>query len=153
MLLNILFISDDDRFILDMIGFNIETSLENCNIGIFQAEKEIDIRQSLNHDDIHLIVADMNIDKIVVDEFYDKLQRDIKYRDFPFVFTSANAEDIEIASLKGLDNFFLKPIDVDKLLERLHDILENIQKEINKVEYNIDYFSEDDDYIDVDDIY
>ena len=153
MVLNILFISDDDRFILDMIGFSIENSLENCNIGIFQAEQEVEIMNSLNLDDIHLIVADMNVDSLVVYEFYDKLQRDIKYRDFPFVFTSANAEDIEIASLKGMDNFFLKPIDVDKLLDRLHDILESIQKEIKKVEYNLDYFSEDDDYIDVDDIY
>jgi len=153
MLLNILFISTDDRFILDMIGFNIENSLEDCSIGIFQAQEELDILQSLNHDDIHLIVADMNIDEIIVDEFYDRLQRDIKYRDFPFVFTSSIGEDIEIASLKGLDNFFLKPIDVDKLLARLYEILENIKKDIQKDEYSLDYFSEDDDYIDVDDIF
>jgi hypothetical protein len=82
MVLNILFISDDDRFILDMIGFNIESSLQDCNIGIFQAQDEEIILKHLDHDDIHLVVADMNLESLVVYEFYDKLQHDIKYRDF-----------------------------------------------------------------------
>ena len=146
MVLNILFISGDDRFTLDMIGFNIESSLEDCNIGIFKAEDEGDILYHLDHDDIHLIVADMNIETIESYEFYDKLQQDIKYRDIPFVFLSSNEEDQDIAILKGISNFFLKPLDVDQLLETLHNILKNAKSKQENTSLPDGYSLDDDSY-------
>jgi len=151
MQLNILFISDADHFVLEMIGFNIESSLEDCTVQSIICETEEEILHNLDYNDINLIVADMDIKSIMVGLFYDQLQTDNRYKDIAFVFVSSNQDDIEIALLKGIDNFFLKPItNVDGLLSRIAIILEEIKNQ-KKSEHDV-YNLLDDDSL-ADDIY
>ncbi len=123
MLLNILYLSEDDETVFDFIGYNLESSLGDCNIKNFVADEEKEAIDIIEFNNINLIVADMNIKSIYSFEFYDKLHADVKFAHIPFVFLSSNEEDQEISILKGLNNFFLKPLDVDQLLETLHNIL------------------------------
>lgn len=133
MKLNILFLTLDDIMVLEFIGYSLEESLTDTTIGILDAQYEKDAREILESTRVDLIIADMNINTLESYEFYDKLQEENKYKDIPFVFLSANEEDQDIAILKGISNFFLKPLDVEQLLQTLHDILKksHIKEETN----------------------
>ncbi len=127
MKLNILFLTLDDIMVLEFIGYSLEESLTDTNIGILEAHYEKDAMEILESTKVDLIIADMNIDTLESYEFYDKLQVSEKYNNIPFVFLSKLEDDHDIAILKGISNFFLKPLDVDQLLETLHNILKNSQ--------------------------
>ena len=140
MILSILYLSEDDETVFDFIGYSLESSLGDCTIKNFVADNEKDAIEILEFNNINLIVADMNIDSIYSFEFYDKLNLDVKFQDIPFVFLSSNEDDQEISILKGISNFFLKPLDVDQLLETLHNILDNTKSnQTNNLDYTIDY--------------
>jgi len=128
MKLNILFLTLDDIMVLEFIGYSLEESLSDTSIGILEAHYEKDANEILESTKIDLIIADMNIDTLESYEFYDKLQESDKYKNIPFVFLSSNEEDQDIAILKGISNFFLKPLNVEQLLLTLHNILKNSQE-------------------------
>lgn len=128
MKLNILFLTQDDRMVLEFMGHTLEDSLQDTTIGIYDASTHEEAINIIQYNTIDLIIADMDIDTIESYEFYDELHADVKFDSIPFVFLSANEENQEIAILKGISNFFLKPLDVEQLLETLHDILSNINK-------------------------
>ena len=123
---NILFLTLDDIMVLEFIGYSLEESLPNTSIGILDAHYEKDASEILKSTKVDLIVVDMNIETLDTYEFYDKIQNNSKYKEIPFVFLSANKEDQDIAIKKERNNFFLKPLDADQLLKRLHDILQTL---------------------------
>lgn len=127
MKLNILFLTLDDIMVLEFLGHSLEESLTDTAIGILEARYEKDAIKILESSRVDLIIADMNIDTLESYEFYDKLQEDDKYKNIPFIFLSNLEEDQDIAILKGISNFFLKPIDVDQLLETVQKIIRNSQ--------------------------
>jgi len=145
--LNILFLTLDDIMVLEFIGYSLEESLKDASIGILEARYEKDALEILESQKVSLIIADMNINTLESYEFYDKLQLDNKYKNIPFVFLSANEDDQDIAILKGISNFFLKPLDVDQLLETLHNILKNTKSSSQQPENNLFHYALDDDKI------
>ena len=145
MKLNILFLTLDDIMVLEFIGYSLEESLEDTNIGILDAQYEKDAKEILESTRVDLIIADMNINTLESYEFYDKLQEDDKYKNIPFVFLSENEEDQDIAILKGISNFFLKPLDVEQLLQTLHNILKKSQSKEEKTNPLYDNYLGDND--------
>jgi len=144
MILSILYLSKDDETVFDFIGYSLESSLGDCTVKNFIADNEQDAINIIEFNNINLIVADMNIDSICSFEFYDKLNLDVKFKDIPFVFLSSDEDDQEISILKGLSNFFLKPLNIDQLLETLHNILDNTKlNNTNNLNYSIGYDYED----------
>ena len=130
MKLNILFLSQDDRMVLEFIGYSVQESLGDVTIGILEAQTEEEAIEVLEFNSVDLIIADMNIDTIASYKFYDRIQDELfKFNDIPFVFLSSDPEDQEIAMLKGLQNFFLKPLDVELLLQTLENILKNTKQQ------------------------
>ena len=125
MKLNILFLTLDDIMVLEFIGSSLEESLENTSIGILEAHNEKDALEVLELHTVDLIIADMNIDSLNSYKFYEILQKDIKFKDIPFVFLSSDEKDQDISVVKDINNFFLKPLDVDKLFTTLKNILKN----------------------------
>jgi len=125
MKLNILFLTINDISVLEFMGYSLEESLPHTSINILEARYDNDAIRILQENRIDLIIADMNIDTLESYEFYDKLQLNPQYKNIPFVFLSDNEEDQEIAFLKGICNFFLKPLNVDQLVNTLHTILKN----------------------------
>jgi CheY-like chemotaxis protein len=139
MVLNILYLSEDDEMIFEFLGYSLSESLDGKTIKNFIADNEEDAIEILEFNNINLIVADMNIKSIYSFEFYDKLHADVKFTNIPFVFLSSSLEDQEISILKGVNNFLLKPLDVDNLLATILDVLSK-PKEQNSY---IDTISED----------
>ena len=133
MKLNILFLSQDDRMVLEFIGYSIQENLGNVTVGILEAQTEEEAIEVLEFNSVDLIIADMNINSIAAYRFYDRIQYEFfKFSDIPFVFLSSDPEDQEIAMLKGFKNFFLKPLDVELLLQTLENILKNTKQEKEK---------------------
>jgi len=137
MKLNILFLTLNDITVLEFIAYSLQESLPGTSIDISEASYAKDAMKILESKRIDLIIGDMNIDTLESYEFYDNLQLFDEYKDIPFVFLSSNEEDQEIAFLKGISNFFLKPLDVDQLLETLHNILKD-SKTSRDIENNVD---------------
>ena len=144
MKLNILFLSQDDRMVLEFIGYSIQENLGDVTIGILEAQTEEEAIEVLEFNSVDLIIADMNIDTIASYKFYDRIQDELfKFSDIPFVFLSSDPEDQEIAMLKGLQNFFLKPLDVELLLQTLENILKNTKREKEKEMQGMPFFTEE----------
>lgn len=144
MKLNILFLSQDDRMVLEFIGYSIQESLGDVTIGILEAQTEEEAIEVLEFNSVDLIIADMNIDTLASYKFYDRLHDELfKFTDIPFVFLSSDPEDQEIAMLKGLQNFFLKPLDVELLLQTLENILKNTKQQKEQKLDAMPFFTEE----------
>lgn len=127
MKLNLLFITQDDRMVLEFITSTLEEYL-NTSIDIFDTDNEKQALNIIENNSIDLIITDMNIDTISSYEFYDNLKATLKFQEIPFVFLSSDEEDQTIAKQRGINNFFLKPLDVEQLLESLKQILSHSKK-------------------------
>ena len=144
MKLNILFLSQDDRMILEFIGYSVQENLGDVTVGILEAQTEEEAIEVLEFNSVDLIIADMNIDTLAAYKFYDRIQNELfKFKDIPFVFLSSDPEDQEIAMLKGLQNFFLKPLDVELLLQTLENILKDTKKEKEKQMQSMPFFTDE----------
>jgi len=126
---NILFLTINDVSVLELMTYTLEESLDGTSIDILDASTDKDAMKILESERIDLIIADMNIDTIESYTFYDNLQLIDKYKEIPFIFLSSDIDDQEIAFLKGINNFFLKPLNADQVLETLKGILN--RSEIN----------------------
>lgn len=126
--LNILFLSQDDRMVLEMLAYSVEETLQDVSLGVLEASTEVEAMEILEFNNVDLIIADMNIDSLASYKFYDKLQGLHKFKHIPFVFLSSDIEDQEIAVLKGVQNFFLKPLNIDQLLEHVTKLLRKEKK-------------------------
>ena len=135
MKLNILFLTLDDIMILEFIGYSLEESLTDTTIGILDASHDHHAIEILESEKVDLIIADMNIHTLESYEFYDKLQENDVYKNIPFVFLSTEEEDQDIAILKGMNNFFLKPLNVEQLLKTLHNILQSSSTLKNEIDH------------------
>ncbi len=145
MKLNILFLSQDDRMVLEFIGYSVQESLgDGVTIGVLEAQTEEEAIEVLEFNSVDLIIADMNIDTLASYKFYDRIQEELfKFQDIPFVFLSSDPEDQEIAMLKGLQNFFLKPLDVELLLQTLENILKHTKQEKEKMQYTTPFMADE----------
>jgi len=122
MTINILFLTSDDDHILDFIKYALEDFLTDTQVNLFGASIEKKAFELLKQENIKLIIADMDLSTIESYEFYDDLKK--QNYDIPFVFLSSDIEDQEISMLKGIQNFFLKPLNEKDLIEKINTILE-----------------------------
>ncbi|MCD4756675.1 MAG: response regulator [Arcobacteraceae bacterium] len=144
MIINILFLTSDDDYILDFIKYALEDLLPNTEVNLFGAHSEERAYELLQQENIKLIIADMDICTIESYEFYDDLKKK-NYSTIPFVFLSSDIENQEFSMLKGIENFFLKPLSEKNLIEKINTILNTTspcsQNNKNKILQEIDELS------------
>ena len=144
MIINILFLTSDDDYILDFIKYALEDLLPDTQVNLFGAHSEERAYELLQQENIKLIIADMDICTIESYEFYDDLKKK-NYSTIPFVFLSSDIENQEFSMLKGIQNFFLKPLSEKNLIEKIDTILNTTppcsQNNKNKILQEIDELS------------
>jgi len=144
MIINILFLTSDDDYILDFIKYALEDLLPDTQVNLFGAHSEERAYELLQQENIKLIIADMDICTIESYEFYDDLKKK-NYSTIPFVFLSSDIENQEFSMLKGIQNFFLKPLSEKNLIEKINTILNTTppcsQNNKNKTLQEIDELS------------
>jgi|GEM_PF-3655049 len=122
MLVNILFLTSDEDYVLDFIKYALEDLLEDTQVNVFGTQSETEAFEILQRENISLIIADMDLQSLESYDFYDKLSKS-NDNTIPFVFLSSNEEDQEISMLKGIENFFLKPLNEKDLTGKINNIL------------------------------
>ncbi|MDG5799764.1 response regulator [Marinilabiliaceae bacterium ANBcel2] len=72
-----------------------------------------------------LILLDLLMPKISGFHFLDKVKTNSEYKDIPVIIVSALGDDgtIRVLKEKGAEDFFTKPLDIDRLLKRVSDFV------------------------------
>jgi DNA-binding response OmpR family regulator len=114
-------IVDDDRDTREMLKLALE--LEGYDVE--QAANGLRLISSLHVDRPDLILLDVMMSWIDGFELCRSIKKNDEYHDIPVIFISARKanEDIQTGLSAGATDYFTKPIDMDRLLSRIREIL------------------------------
>lgn len=113
-------IVDDDRETREMLA----TALELDGIEVAQAANGLRLITSLHLSRPDVILLDVNMSWIDGFELCRAVRRNEQFRDIPVIFVSARTskEDLERGRECGADDYFVKPVDLDKLIGRVKEL-------------------------------
>ncbi|MEA1914512.1 MAG: response regulator [Campylobacterota bacterium] len=135
MSVNILFISEDDSFTFDMIGFDLEGQLKDGEVvTAFSAHDDELAYQVLSNHEMDMIIVDFDIQSMNCERFIDLINLDHRWLHIPIVVMSKDKFVERKAFELGIVDFFSKPIKTEDLLDKiyatlspLHELQQNIE--------------------------
>jgi DNA-binding response OmpR family regulator len=101
--------------------------LESSGYEVKSAVNGIDGLKLLKNYTPDIIISDVLMPKMDGFEFCRKVKEDVKLKDIPFIFYSAQYTDIndkKLADELGAERFIIKPIDIDKFIAIIKEVLE-----------------------------
>ena len=115
-------IVDDDRETREMLKMALE--LEGYEVS--QAANGLRLISTLHVDRPDLILLDVMMSWIDGFELCRAIKKNEEFRDIPVIFISAKKtpQDVRLGLDAGAVDYFTKPIDVDKLAQRIRSILD-----------------------------
>ncbi len=128
------FVVDDDEELLELLKIRIESSGYHV-LCTTEGEKAFDLIQKSMPDVIILDIFLPDVDGLTI---LKRLKSPIdietgkpsKTKDIPIIVLTGKAPMIEnMTRVEGAVDFFIKPLDTDKLIHRLFDLLENVHYE------------------------
>lgn len=113
-------IVDDDRVTRDQL----QQILESSGWRVAQAPSGLRLLSLLEVDRPHVILLDVAMSWINGFELCRAMKANANYRNIPVVFISGRSapSDIETGMSCGAADYFVKPIDTRRLLERLREL-------------------------------
>ncbi len=113
-------IVDDDRALRD----RLQQILEQDGYVVAQAPSGLRLLSLLEVDRPHLILLDVAMSWINGFELCRAMKANSAYRGIPVVFISGRSsdEDIRTGLACGAADYFVKPLDTHKLLDRVHEL-------------------------------
>lgn len=114
-------IVDDDRETREMLTLALE--LEGFEVA--QAANGLRLISVLHVDRPDVILLDVMMSWIDGFELCRAIKKNEEFRDIPVIFISAKktSQDVRVGLEAGAVDYFPKPIDVDKLTRRIHELL------------------------------
>ena len=114
-------IVDDDRETREMLTLALE--LEGFDVA--QAANGLRLISVLHVDRPDVILLDVMMSWIDGFELCRAIKKNEEFRDIPVIFISAKKtpQDVRVGLDAGAVDYFPKPIDVDKLTRRIHELL------------------------------
>jgi DNA-binding response OmpR family regulator len=114
-------IVDDDRALRD----RLQNALEGRGFAVAQAPSGLRLLTLLEVDRPDLILLDVAMSWIDGFELCRAMKANPAYRQIPVIFISgrSQAEDVEHGLACGADDYFVKPLDTMRLMERVTEIL------------------------------
>ena len=114
-------IVDDDRDTREMLTLALE--LEGFDVG--QAANGLRLISAMHVDRPDLILLDVMMSWIDGFELCRAIKRNSTFHDIPVIFVSArkSPEDERAGMEAGAIGYFAKPLDVDRLIARLREVL------------------------------
>jgi DNA-binding response OmpR family regulator len=114
-------IVDDDRETREMLTLALE--LEGFEVA--QATNGLRLISTLHVDRPDLILLDVMMSWIDGFELCRSIKQNDEFRDIPVVFVSArkSTEDVRQGREAGAADYFTKPLDVDRLARRIHELV------------------------------
>jgi DNA-binding response OmpR family regulator len=113
-------IVDDDRTLRD----RLQQILERSGYRVAQAPSGLRLLSLLEVDRPDIILLDVAMSWINGFELCRAMKANVNYKNIPVVFISGRSSpaDIETGLQCGAADYFVKPLDTQKLLERLGDL-------------------------------
>lgn len=114
-------IVDDE---LDCVSI-VQCRLEWCNYDVITATNGKEGLEKAASEKPHLILLDTNMPVINGHEMLERMRKDQAIKDIPVIMVTAlcDAKDIDKASSLGISDYVTKPIDFEKLIEKISNIL------------------------------
>ena len=114
-------IVDDE---LDCISI-VQCRLEWCNYEVITATNGKEGLEKAVSEKPDLILLDTNMPVMNGHEMLERMRKDREIQDTPVVMVTAlcDAKDIDTASSFGISDYVTKPIDFEKLIEKISNIL------------------------------
>jgi PleD family two-component response regulator len=143
MSVNILFISEDDSFTFDMIGYDLEEQLKNGEkVTAYSAKDDETAYKILSKNDIDIMIIDFDIKSMNCERFIDLVNLDHRWLHIPMVVMSKDRFVERRAFELGIVDFFQKPIPTEDLLDKIYATL-SPQHELKKSIENMDITTKD----------
>ena len=113
---------DDDREVREWLA----DSLRDAGYQVALASNGLRLVSALQVDRPDLILLDVNMSWIDGFELCRAIKKNEEFQDIPVIFISAKKtpQDVRVGLDAGAVDYFPKPIDVDKLTRRIHELLE-----------------------------
>ena len=85
-----------------------------------------------NSDSIGLVISDWNMPNLTGLAFLKKVRADEKLKQVPFVLLTAESEAAQVAEAiqAGVDNYIVKPFNLNTLKEKLEQTYKKVQRRI-----------------------
>jgi len=143
MSVNILFISQDDNFTFDMIGYDLEGQLQNGEkVTAYSACDDENAYKLLSKYNIDIMIIDFDIKTMNCERFIDLINLDHRWLHIPILIMSKDKFVERRAFELGIVDFFLKPINTEDLLDKIYATL-SPQHELKKTIENMDIKTKD----------
>jgi DNA-binding response OmpR family regulator len=116
----ILIIEDE----LDCVSI-VQCRLEWCNYDVITATNGKEGLEKAASEKPDLILLDTNMPVMNGHEMLERMRKDREIQDTPVIMVTAlcDAKDIDTASSFGISDYVTKPIDFEKLIEKISNIL------------------------------
>ena len=115
-------IVDDDRDTREMLAMALE--LEGYDVT--QAANGVKLISSLHVHRPDILLLDVNMSWIDGFELCRAVRRNEQFHELPVLFVSARKarSDVEAGMASGADGYFTKPVDLDALIGRMRELVE-----------------------------
>ncbi|MFA5329518.1 MAG: response regulator [Prolixibacteraceae bacterium] len=133
---NKILIIDDDNFLSRTISYKLESE----NYDVYVANNGAQGIQKAFEFSPNLILCDINMDPVDGYQVYNVLKESSLIDQVPFIFITGNSDiqDIRIGMDMGVDDYFVKPFNVEDLILTIEKRLNKLNKlkEIGRKEFN-----------------
>jgi DNA-binding response OmpR family regulator len=115
-------IVDDDRETREMLTLALELE----GFAVSEAANGLRLISTLHVDKPDVILLDVMMSWIDGFELCRAIKQNDEFRDIPVVFVSArkSTEDVQHGREAGAADYFTKPLDIDRLAKRLHELVD-----------------------------
>lgn len=112
-------VAEDERDIRDLIRF----SLQMAGFEVVIASNGMEAVELAPSEKPDLILLDLRMPKMTGYQALEILKKNPKTKDIPVVFLSAMTDKDKMSQIEGVEDFILKPFEIESLSRRVREIL------------------------------
>ena len=127
---NILIVEDE----IDILEL-LEYTLQSEGYKVFTFEDTQNVKETLENEDIDLILMDRNLPSIEGSVFIEKLRENGFNQAVIYVSAKDSHNNVLEGFERGGDDYITKPFDIDELKARVKAVLKRIKKEVNVLKH------------------
>jgi two-component system alkaline phosphatase synthesis response regulator PhoP len=104
----------------------VQGRLERCHYDIITATNGKEALEKAANEKPDLVLLDTNMPVMDGHEMLERMRKDSVLKDTPVIIVTAlcEAQDVATASSSGISDYITKPIDFEKLVEKISNTLE-----------------------------
>lgn len=119
---------DDSRIMRNIVKNSLLKNKKE-NYEFLEAENGVDALNILKNNDIEILLVDWNMPHLNGLELIKQLRSNDKYRALPIIMITSEAAKYNVieAVKAGVNDYLIKPIKDDKLIEKIEQVLKTLR--------------------------